>query len=299
MTFHAPPTAPASEHHYTLWAFTQFSRLAPENGNGPDNIWLHLESGPIPLQIAMPAPSQQLRAQLEADRDGWRVKVTDGRGRVPNSPMWGAMEAATHESLYGGPLNENAEGQWSGTWPDEVKGNETIVRAWVSAQGYVTAIASVMVPGNRSGQTMFDAQPPPRRIFPSLDAARTAVNLPLSTPKQLPPGTTLDRVEVEDSTYDSNRRLFVWQVYHFAENSWMELTQMNWTEKFESAGWGQARFDPEAQQLRVSGATAYLVKQFDWWILDWKMGDVGFELHAPVGAISREQLLQIAQSVQP
>ncbi len=299
MTFHAPPSEPASEHHYVLWAWTQFSRMAPENGNGPDNLWLHLESGPIPLHIAMPAPSQQLSAQLEADRRGWRVKVTDGRGRVPNNPMWGAMEAATYESFYGGPLNENGEGQWSGTWPDHIEGNETIARAWVSAPGYVTAIASVMVPGSRSGKTMFEAQPPPRNIFPSLDAARAAVNLPIAMPKPLPPGAVLDRVEVEDSTYDSNRRTFIWQVYRLAENHWLELTQMNWTEQFESAGWGQARFEAEAQQVTVSGATAYLVKQFDWWILDWKVGEVGFELHAPAQVISREQLLNIAQSVQP
>jgi hypothetical protein len=156
-----------------------------------------------------------------------------------------------------------------------------------------------MVSGNRSGKTMFDAQPSPRAIFPSVDAARAAVNLPLAAPKSLPPGATLDHVEVEDSTYDSQRRTFVWQVYHLATNDWLELTQMNWTERFESAGWGQARYETEAQQVRVSGTTAYLVKQFDWWILDWKVGDVGFELHAPAQVVSREQLLHIAESVQP
>ena len=300
INFHAPPIKPASEHKYVLWAWTQFSRLATENGNGPDNLWLHLESGPIPLLILTPGPSKQLNAKLSADRSGWRVQVTDGRGHVPNSPMWGAMEAATYESFYGGPLKENAEGEWSGTWPDHIEGNETIVRAWVSAPGYVTAIASVMVPGNRSGKTMFDAQPLPRSIFPSLEAAQAALNLPLSVPKQLPPGDdTSTGWRSRTARTMAIAASFVWQDYRFAENSWLELTQMNWTEKFESAGWGQARHDPEAQQVRVSGATAYLVKQFDWWILDWKVGDVGFELHAPVGAISREQLLQIAQSVQP
>jgi hypothetical protein len=296
--FHAPPTAPASEHHYVLWAFTKFSRLAPENGNGPDNIWLHLESGPIPLNIATPDPSQHLNARLEADYNGWHIKVVDSQGQVPNAPPWGAMEAATYGGLFSSPLNENAEGQWSGTWPDEMQGNETIVRAWLSAPGYVTAIANVMVPGKRSGQTTFEVMPP-RLVLGSLDAARAAVKLPVAMPKQLPPGTTLDRAEVEDSTYDSNRRTFVWQLYRLAENYWLELTQMNWAEHFESAGWGQARYDPEAQRVTVSGATGYLVKQFDWWVLDWKIGGVGFELHAPAISISREQLLSIAESVQP
>lgn len=74
---------------------------------------------------------------------------------------------------------------------------------------------------------------------------------------------------------------------------------MNWTEQFESAGWGQARYDPEAQVVHVSDATAYLVKQFDWWILDWKVGNIGFELHAPARVVSVDQLLRIAESVQP
>lgn len=296
LNFHAPPT---SAHQYVLWAWIHFSRAAPENGNGPDNLWRHLESGPIPLVLSTPDPSQQLSAQLEADRRGWRVKVTDGRGCVPNAPMWGIMEAATYNSISGSLLQENAQGEWSGTWSDYIQGNQTLVRVWVSAPGYATAIASVAVPGNRSGQTMFDAQLPPRAIFPSVDAARAAVNLPIFTPQSLSPSTTLDHVEVEDSTYDGHRRTFVWQVYRLTTNNWLELTQMNWTEQFESAGWGQARYDPEAQVVHVSDATAYLVKQFDWWILDWKVGNIGFELHAPARVVSVDQLLRIAESVQP
>jgi hypothetical protein len=299
INFHGPPLESASSHSYVLWAWTQFSRVAPENGNGPDNLWLHMESGPIPLRISMPNPTQQLIAKLNADRSGWRVKVTDGRGHVPNSPMWGAMEAATYESFYAGPLNEKAEGEWSGTWPDHIEGNETVVRAWVSAPGYVTAIASVMVPGNRSGKTMFEAQPPPRSIFPSVEAAQAALNLPLYKPKQLPPDAALDRVEVEDNVYDHNRNTSVSEIYPSAGNSWLELMQLNSTEEYAGAGWGRARYDPEARQVTVSGSTAYLVKQFDWWILDWKVGNVGFELQAPARVISLEQLLNIAQSVQP
>ncbi len=120
-----------------------------------------------------------------------------------------------------------------------------------------------MVPGRRSGQTMFEAQLLPRRIFPALRAAQNTLKLPLYKPNALPSGAQLERVEVEDSTYDSHRRTFVWQVYRSAENQWLELTQMNWNERFASAGWSEARDDVEAQPVRVSGTTAYLVKRFE------------------------------------
>ncbi len=76
------------------------------------------------------------------------------------------------------------------------------------------------------------------------------------------------------------------------------LEQINSTEQFTSAGWGRARYEAEAQQVTVSGSTGYLVQQLGWWILDWKIGTVGFELRAPVGAVARDELLQMANGIQ-
>jgi len=66
-----------------------------------------------------------------------------------------------------------------------------------------------------------------------------------------------------------------------------------------SAGWGQARYAPEARPVTVGETRGYVVQQFGWWTLDRKVGDVGFELRAPVLALSLEELVNIATGVQP
>ena len=53
----------------------------------------------------------------------------------------------------------------------------------------------------------------------------------------------------------------------------------------------------EAQALTVSGQPAYLMQSLAWWTLDWKLGNDGFELRAPISAISAGGLLAVAASV--
>jgi hypothetical protein len=191
LNFQVPPTEQAAGHTYDLWAVTSFSRPAPDSPDGPDNLWLHLETGPIPLQVTPPAPSQRLVAQLQADRDGWRLQVTDATGQTPPGPLWGELEAASPNAAIGGlPLRDSADG------------------------------------------------------------------------------------------------------------TWLEMIQMVNTERYESAGWGQAHYAPEARPVKVGQTTGYVIQRFDWWVLDWKVGDVGFELQAPVQAVSPDELLTIAASVQ-
>jgi hypothetical protein len=74
---------------------------------------------------------------------------------------------------------------------------------------------------------------------------------------------------------------------------------MNWTDPSESAGWGRACCDYEAERVAVNDTTGYLARHFDWWGLDWKMKDVGFELSAPVAALSMQDLISLAASVRP
>jgi hypothetical protein len=50
--------------------------------------------------------------------------------------------------------------------------------------------------------------------------------------------------------------------------------------------------------VKVGQTTGYVIQRFDWWVLDWKVGDVGFELQAPVQAVSPDELLAIAALVQ-
>jgi hypothetical protein len=83
LPFQLPPEEQAAGHTYVLWAETRFNRPAPDSPEGPDNFWLHLETGPIPLQVTAPSPAQRLMAQLQADRDGWHLRVTDLTGQAP------------------------------------------------------------------------------------------------------------------------------------------------------------------------------------------------------------------------
>lgn len=57
VTFLVPPAEQAAGHSYVLWAETHFSRPVPGQPESPDNIWLHLETGPIPLQVTEPEPA--------------------------------------------------------------------------------------------------------------------------------------------------------------------------------------------------------------------------------------------------
>ena len=142
---------------------------------------------------------------------------------------------------------------------------------------------------------------PTRQPFASLEAARAAFDLPLYRPGQLPAGAVLDGVQVETRADQDRRWTDVYQSYRLPDDAWLELTQMVTTpaKQYTSARWGQARYAPEARPVTVGETTGYVVQQFGWWILDWKVGDVGFELRAPVLAFSLEELLNIATGVQP
>ncbi|MBC7251673.1 MAG: hypothetical protein H5T62_15520 [Anaerolineae bacterium] len=89
------------------------------------------------------------------------------------------------------------------------------------------------------------------------------------------------------------------QTYHLPGEVWLELTQMVTTEQYASAGWGRARYEEEARPVMVGQNTGYVIQRFGWWVLDWKVGDTGFELQAPAQALPLDDLLTIAAAVQP
>ncbi len=300
MSFQLPPSEQAANHNYVLWAWTRFSRLTPDNPDEPDRIGLRLETGPIPLHLAAPDASQQLIAQLQVDRKGWQLSVRDARGQVPKHPLWGGLLAGTSNILQGKVLEDNAQGEWSGGWDLRMDEARIVVHAWIAAPGYAIAAITQTVPGGDNGRTPLDEPwSAPPKVFTSRESAQAEVGFPLYVPKTLPPNAALDHVEVETIDYDHNRRTNTTQSYRVGRSGWFELMQVNWTDPSESGGWGRACCSSELQHPTIAGARAYLVTQFDWWVLDWKIGDVGLELQAPAQIISREQLLNIAQSVQP
>jgi len=135
---------------------------------------------------------------------------------------------------------------------------------------------------------------PARQTFASLETAQAALDLPLYRLDPLPDGATLDDVQIEIKTHAERRWTNVYQSYRLPDDTWLELTQMITTAQYASAGWGQARYAPEACPVTVGETTGYVVRQFGWWMLDWRVGDVGFELRAPVTALSLEDMLAIA-----
>jgi len=304
LNFQVPPAEQATGHTYDLWAVTGFSRPDPNSPEGPNNLWLHLEVGPIPLQVTMPTiPEQYLVGHLQADRDGWCLQVTDATGQTPPGPLWGELEAASPNAAIGGhPLRDNTDGTWSAAWDDHMRrgDGQIIVRAWVAALGYVTAAITQTVPGGGDARYFFGVPGPSTyQTFPTLETAQMTVDFPLARPGNLPAGAELTTVQVETMHYEGGQWTNVTQVYRLSGGTWLELTQMVNTERYESAGWGQARYAPEARPVTVGQTTGYVIQRFDWWVLDWKIDDVGFELRAPLPVLSLDNLVTIAAGVQP
>jgi Tol biopolymer transport system component len=300
LNFQVPPEEQAAGHAYVLWAETSFGRPAPDRPEGWDNLWLHLETGPIPLQVTPPDPSQQLVAELEADRDGWRLQVTDTSGRVPPGPLWGFHEVVSFGTTATGPLRDSTDGMWSGAWGERVSQSDSQIsmRAWVAAPGYVTAAITQTVPGTGDVSSWFGAwEPPTPQTFDSLETAQATLDFPLYRPGWLPTGTVLDGVQVETRTSGERRWTDVSQMYRLPDNTWLELIQMVTTDHYASAGWGEARYAWEARPVTIGQNTGYVIQCFNWWVLDWKCDDVGLELRAPVQALSLENLLAIATGV--
>jgi hypothetical protein len=297
INFQVPPVEQATDHTYGLWAETSFSRVALDNPQNADGLWLRLETGPIPLRLSRSDSMQQLKANLECDLSGWKLQVRDASGRIPTGPLWGELEAFVANTAQAIPLRDARDGTWSGTWADtrELQNvGQIMVRAWVSEPGHVTAIAHF----GSDGRFGF-SYPVAPQTFTSLAAAQAALDFPLYSPRQLPTGAAWSATQVETATYDGNLRADVTQVYLMPGSSPLRLVQMVTTERYASAGWGTARYAPEAQMVAIGPIGGFAVRRFGWWTLDWKIGDVGFELQASAAELPLQDLASIATSVTP
>jgi len=305
LTLQTPPEDMARGHAYTLWAATRVARAVPGT-DGPDNLWLHLEAGPIALTLTAPAPEQRLRAALTADASGWRLHASDPVGRPLPAAAWGMLEAALTSTRGGGGairlLAPSADGMWSASWSDTWGQDavSSVLRAWVAAPGYVTATVVQAVPGAQSLSAADLAQrfgaglQPCRQTFNDLATAQAALGIALAQARALPAGTALRAILTEATDGVTTTRT----QYDLPGGAWLELTQRVTAQQYEGAGWGEARYDPEAQQLAVGTTTGYVVRRYGAWVLNWKLGAAGFELHAPIDALTVEELAGLAASVQ-
>jgi hypothetical protein len=295
------PVAPESTGQvHALWVETRFSRSSPDTPQWSDNLWLHLEAGPIPLQVIPPEPAQCLIANLEANREGWQLRVTDADGQVPPGPLWGFQEITSFNSASAGPLHDSPDGTWSAAWLENEwdEESEICLRIWSAAPGYVTAVVTETVPGTEKARCMsWATEPPVRRTFPSLEAAQAALAYPLYRPGFLPAGVQLEDVRVETMPYEPQGWGDAVQTYRLSDGGWLELGQQATAEPYTGFGWGPARYDLEASVVAVGQTTGYAIRRFGWWQLDWKCGDAGLELRAPVEALSLEELVAVAAVV--
>lgn len=302
--FQIPPAAHNSlPRDLYLWAETSFSRL--ESSEGPDNLWMRLEAGPLRLVVYLPDRAHHLSVDWQVDRNQWRLSVKDGNGQVPTGKIWGEIGLASANTLCAGPLPNHhpAPAIWTSSWsefslPPIPANAEEITGGWVAAGGYVTATFLRILPGEGdAGQMLGWSYPGPQRDnYTTLKAAQAAVSFPLFGLSPVLDGSTLQNVRIERCCGKEPTEITVDQQVKMPDGTWIVLTQMAPSGNYASAGWGIARYDWEARQLDIHGTTGYAIERFGWWYLDWKVGQMGLELRAPVN-LSLTELVSIARKI--
>jgi hypothetical protein len=107
------------------------------------------------------------------------VTGADGQPIVAagTGPLWGAIEISSGRGSMSGPLQDSADGTWSGSWDAQLvqDGTPLQVRAWVAARGYLAATIEEMVPG--TGETSTPAPEAPAPTAEPVQATRPLVGL--------------------------------------------------------------------------------------------------------------------------
>lgn len=302
LTLQTPPLAAAAEQHLALWAATRFARTVP-GADGPDNIWLHLEAGPIPLTLVAPRPDQQLRATLALDRSGYALEARTSDGQ-PVAGAWGELEASfsvpgQFEAFSSRSLAA-ANGTWTGGWDAQMRPEQAqiVARAWVAAPGFVTAaltqtVSTAPLTAEEAGRVFGGGWAPCRQEFADPTAASAGLGLPIARLATLSAGAALLAVQAEVVPGWA----MITTRYDLPNQAWLTLTQRVTTEQYDSAGWGETRYDSEAQPVLVGAEAGYLIRRYDVWVLNWKLGTTGLELRAPASAFSADALTQLAAGV--
>ncbi len=299
LQFQVPPLDNNPATTYALWAETRFSRADPIQPEGADNVWLRLESGPINLKVTSPGPANRLRVDLQADRTGWELKVTGPDGKAPAGLMWGEIGASSSGATGAGPLHLSPDGTASGSWEESLFGGDAqmVTGGWVAAEGYVTAPFSQTIPGTQSSGLPIPSMGMNailRQTYTTLAAAQASLGFPIAQMDQPPLGAFLTSVQVE---WPGTGVVNILQKFQLADGRWLVLEQYATTYDDNNYGWGQARWDMEAQKVAVNGAEAYAIQHNGWLRLDWKTGKTGFELSVPAQSLSLEDLIQLAGDV--
>jgi hypothetical protein len=302
LQFQIPPPEQKPSSLLYFWAETRFSRPALDNPQGPDNLWLRLEAGPVKLNIIPPSSSNYLKVDWQFDRRGWHLSVKSANGQIPSGQFWGEIGAASPNSLCVGPLRDehSKPGEWAGSWQGSSLSDnvQVIAGGWIATAGYVTEEFSSTLPGEGdAGQMLGLSAPGPKREdYSSIKRAQAAVDFPIFALAPLLSGSTLENVHIEKCCGKEIGSTSVEQQIKLADGNWMALTETS-SPTYANGGWGVARYEWEALQADVRGQTAYAIQRFGWWYLDWKIGDLTLELRAPTAELSLTDLLRIARQL--
>jgi hypothetical protein len=298
LQFAIPPSDQDPAPTYFLWTETRISRADPIQPQGPDNLWLRLESGPLALKISPPQASNRLKVEFAAGPSGWWLQLSAPAGGPPPGPLWGEVGASSSNAFTYSPLRVAPDGTASGTWSEGLfrGGQQLEAGGWVAAQGYVISTFTQIVPGQVGAERLRpqSSSSMPRKTFPSLEQAQASLAVPLARLSSLPAGAALESVAV---TWPGTDRMTIEQHIRLKDGQWLTLSQTLSNSSDGIVPWGQARNDLQAQAVTVNGGEAYLAQHNGWLRLDWRAGKASYELSAPLGALSPAELLALAAGV--
>ena len=300
--FQVPPPEQKPSSLLYFWAETRFSRPALDNPEGPDNLWLRLEAGPIKLTITPPNSSNYLKVDWQVDRRGWHLSVKSPQGEIPSDRFWGEISVASPNSVCTGSLRgeQTTPGEWAGVWKDCPLGESQQVFAggWIATEGYVTQEFSSTLPGEGNAKEILglSASEPKRGDYSSVKDAQAAVDFPIFALAPLVSGSTLENVHIENCCGKEITSTSVEQQAKLPNGNWMVLTETS-APTYANGGWGVARYEWEAFQADVHGQTSYAIQRFGWWYLDWRIGDTTLEMRTPIAEFSLTDLLTLARQL--
>ena len=302
LQFQIPPVKQKPSSLLYFWVETRFSRPAVDNPQGPDNLWLRLEAGPIKLTIIPPNSSNYLKVDWQFDRRGWHLSVKSPQGELPPDRFWGEISVASPNSACGGPLRgeQATPGEWAGSWKDcpLEEGKQVFAGGWIATEGHVTQEFSSTLPGEGNAKEMLglSASESKREDYTSIKRAQATVDFPIFALAPLLSGSRLENVHIEKCCGKEITSTSVEQQVKLPDGNWMVLTETI-SPTYANAGWGVARYEWEAFQVDVRGQAGYAIQRFGWWYLDWKIGDITLEMRAPIAEFSLTDLLTLARQL--
>lgn len=143
--------ARAAQNAYSLWVNTTFFRASTADATRGDGVPLELVVGPIPLTVLEPDAAHQLRFELQADADGYDVRVTNALGEALHAPVYGLMrlKTAAIQARFGFPMADgHVQSHWS---PHNGNVENGELDVWVWGENYAVAHARLKIPGQATG----------------------------------------------------------------------------------------------------------------------------------------------------